>query len=63
MDLAGVTFDLLVEPLIFGMVPFSAWPTVIQVILMGCAGWLFATRVVLPKWIDPLLEGGNEKAE
>jgi hypothetical protein len=62
-ELAGVTFDLIVEPLTFGAIPFTAWPTILNVVLMACAGYLFATKIVLPRWIEPLLVKRDEKTE
>jgi hypothetical protein len=62
-ELAGVTFDLIVEPLTFGVIPFTAWPTILNVVLMACAGYLFATKIVLPRWIEPLLVKRDEKME
>ena len=58
-----MTFDLIVEPLTFGVIPLTAWPTILNVVLMACAGYLFATKIVLPRWIGPLLVKRDEKTE
>ena len=51
-----IVFDILVEPLTFGVIPSTAWPTIASVVMMAVGGFFFATRLVLPLWIDPLFE-------
>ena len=62
-NLVGVTFDLIVEPLSFGIVPYTAWPTIFSVVMMAFLGYLFATRFVLPRLLDPLLTRADAKTE
>jgi hypothetical protein len=57
-----IVFDILVEPLSFGVIPFTAWPTIGSVVIMAIGGFFFATRFVFPLWVDPLLIKGR-KAE
>ena len=58
-----IIFDILVEPLTFGVIPSTAWPTIGSVVMMAIGGFFFATRLVLPLWIDPLLGNDQRKME
>ena len=62
-NFVGVTFDLIVEPLSFGIVPYTAWPTIFSVVMMAVLGYLFATRFVLPRLLDPLSTRADAKTE
>ena len=58
-----IIFDILVEPLTFGVIPSTAWPTIGSVVMMAIGGFFFATRLVLPLWIDPLFEDDQRKTD